>query len=202
MADQGELEGTAQMILTHAGEDGDDAPDIGKLARTVGPVVYARALRGHAEVARVGQEWRIYVRRGLPPAYRRFAIAHEIAEFWLLRERHLGDRIEHDANYVAAAMLTPRRAFLRAIREGLDRVALADEFGITQSHAVLREAELSGRPRALVTPQKVYLRGEGQWDESDARRQARKPGPGVCKTSLTDDPRRVVLDPAVGDDEF
>lgn len=193
--DAGELEGTANFVLHQAGEDGTEAPSLKALAATVGPVEYHRGLRGHAALARVGEQWRIYVRRGLPDVVARFAIAHEIAEFWLMVERHLGDWVEHDANYTAAAMLTPRAAFLRAIREGLDRVALADEFGITQTHAALREAELTGQPRAVVTPQRVYLRGDDQpWTEDQAKREARRPGPGVRKSVLTDAPRRVVLD--------
>lgn len=201
--EQLELEGIAEAILAEGGQEDDDVP---RLVRLVAAHLGAGAIEtapvrlpGDGALVRVHEDWRIYVRRGLSPERRSFAIAHELAEWWLrVRERYDGSNVEEAANYVAAAILSPRRAF-RLAREhlGPDFAALAKTFRVTETHVALREAELAQMPRAVVSPALVRLRGPQEWvwpDETVVRRWARGTVRGVRKVRLTDDPRRVVLD--------
>lgn len=84
------------------------------------------------------------------------------------------------ASFVGAAILLRRGPFLRALREGEPWHVLAERFGTTSTSVVLRSAELTGRPLAVVTPAHVYARGEARWpDEQTIRRWARHGAPGV-----------------------
>ncbi len=200
--EQLELEGIGEAILRFGDQQTDAPPQLGALvAAHLGPdaIEYAAHLRGDGALVRIYDDWRIYVRRGLPVERRAFAIAHELAEWWLrVRERYEGENVEHAANYIAAAILTPRRAFRLAIEDlGSDFGELASAFRVTETHAALREAEIAILPRAVVSPALVRVRGPESWawpDEGTVRGWARRPIPGVRKVRLTDDPRRVVLD--------
>jgi len=200
--EQLELEGVAEVILREGGQEDDEAPRLAKLVTAhlgAGAVEYASGLRGDGALVRVYDDWKIFVRRGLTIERRAFAISHELSEWWLrVRERYQGEDIEHVANSIAAAILSPRRAFRRAIEAyGGDFADLAAAFRVSQTHAALREAELANLPRAVVSPALVRLRGPDAWvwpDEAVVRRWARGVAPGLRKVRLTDDPRRVVLD--------
>ena len=197
-----ELEGIAEAVLRTGGQDDAEAPKLAALVRMhLGPeaLEYSHATPGDAALVRVYQDWRIYVRRGLSPERHAFAIAHELAEWWLrVRERYMGEDAEHAANYVAAAIMSPRRAFRRAVSAvGHDFADLADHFRTTETHVALREAEIDRRPRVVISPALVRVRGPEAWiwpNESTLRGWARRAPPSVRKTRLTDDPRRVVLD--------
>lgn len=197
-----ELERIGETILTHGGQELDAAPRLGQLVVShLGPeaVEYSSAVPGDGALVRIYDEWKIFVRRKLPIERRAFAIAHELAEWWLrVREQYQGEDVEHAANYIAAAVLSPRRAFWLALEDhGSDFVALARAFRVTETHAALREAELASIPRAVVSPALVRVRGPETWvwpEEGTLRRWARGSAPGLRKVRLTDDPRRVVLD--------
>jgi predicted transcriptional regulator len=201
--EQLELEGIAEALLREAGQDDDDVPRLAQLVTAhlgKNAVEYAPIrLGGDGALVRIREEWRIYIRRGLPVERRSFAIAHELAEWWLrVRERYQGEDVEHAANYIAAAVLSPRRAFRLALEQfGHDFRELAGAFRVTETHVALREAELARLPRAVVSPALVRVRGPEEWvwpDEAVVRRWARGAAPGLRKVRLTDDPRRVVLD--------
>lgn len=200
--DQSRAEGIGDAILAHGGQEADEAPNIGRLVVAhLGPnaVEYALLRNGDGALVRIYDDWRIYVRRGLSPERRAFAIAHELAEWWLrVRERYEAADVEDVANYVAAAVLTPRRAFRLALDEyGSNFGELAATFRITETHAALREAEIVRLPRAVISPALVRVRGPEEWawpDEPTLRHWARSSVPGLRKVRLTDDPRRVVLD--------
>lgn len=194
------LEGTASAILRAGGQDDDEPPALAALARAfLGPngVTIVPTLRTPGEVYRIHGEWRIALKAGLPLERKAFVLAHELAEWWLAtRERYVGEDVEDAANYVAAAILTPPRAFTRAIRRhGRDFSALARAFRVTETHAALREAEVHDLPRAVLAPVRVRVRGSVQWPpEEEIRRLARTGGPGIVSARLRDDPRRLVLD--------
>lgn len=199
--EQADIEGIAGEILESGGMADDEPPAIGKLARAhLGPECFDTLtnLPGDAALARVYDHWRIYLKRGLTPQRKAFAVAHELVEFWLkVHIRYYADNVEQVADGVAAALLCPRRAFQRAL--GLSFPELAEAFRISQTHAALRESEVTGHPRAVVSPKLVRVRG-GEWiwgTENQLRRtgQGQQSMPGVVKTKLTDDPRRFVLDP-------
>ena len=85
-------------------------------------------------------------------------------------------------------------AALRAVGE--DYAALARAFVVTQTSAALRVAEVTGRPRAVVTRHWVFVRGAPwAWGQSagDVRQLVRSRRPGLTRTRLRDRPERVVL---------
>jgi IrrE N-terminal-like domain len=176
-------------------------------ARPVSPVRLARQWLGphavttvrhsagwRAMLYRVGGATRIAVRAGLPAAYARFVVAHELAHV-LLGTGH-APALERACDALAAALTAPRPA-VEALRAelGEDFAAHAAEVGATETWAALRLAEVDGTPRAVVTPQRVYA--VGTWPPGlEARQLARAPRRGVVRRALSDDPRRLVLDVA------
>ena len=139
------------------GQDDGDAPRLAALVTKLlgqGAVEYVVGLRGDGALVRMHDTWRIYLKRRLPIERRAFAIAHELAEWWLrVRENYDGEDVEHAANYIAAAIMTPRRAFASSLRaHGHDFAELAADFRTTETHVALREAELAHMPRAVISP--------------------------------------------------
>lgn len=154
-------------------------------------------LRLEAYLARVGGEWRIYLREGLSPVRSRFNLGHEIAE-WALRREGIRDGhgmdVESSADALAAALLAPRPFATSACRaRGGSWTQLALDFGCTESCAALRYGEVTGEPLALVTPASIRERGApAPWPEDSLMRSA-APCPGVVKVRLRDDPNRIVV---------
>jgi hypothetical protein len=191
------VEGRASVLYERAGlDDGEQARSSLLTERLLGRgtvrLVHAAALPGVAALARVGPEWRIYVRASAPPQLRDFAILHELGH-WSLGV----DATEEHCDALAAALLLPRRAYLRAARElGPDWPALAECFGCSESAVSLRWGEVVGEPLALVAPSRVRVRGPAfSWpaEERAFRALARAPRPGLVAARLHDDQRRVVL---------
>lgn len=191
-----EIEGAAESVYAQARRDPDLAADPIELAEALlgaGSVrlVHAAALPGLASLARVGLEWRIYVRSSASEQRRAFAVLHELGHYVLGI-----DAGEGACDALAAALLLPRRAFMRAARElGADWPALASRFGCSESAVALRWGEVVSDPLALVAPRSVRIRGaDWAWPhEPGVRALARKPGPGLARARLTDDARRIVL---------
>lgn len=200
--EQLELEGIADGAYLDAGLDADQ-PHVARLARALlGPNAITKAPRpihGPAALVRIGDEWRIVIGRHLPPLYAHFAIAHELGHYLLRQHGYDGDDEERAADFLGAALIAPRRAFLAARRAvGEDLPDLARAFGMTETAVALRLGEVCHVPLAVVAPQTVRVRGPEEWvwpDESTLRRWARgRVQPGIRKVRLTDDPRRIVLD--------
>lgn len=202
--DAGDLEGLAEAAYREAGAAPDEAESPATIARALlgrdaVEVVPAGALRrSAASLVRVADQWRIYLRRG-EPSVMRFAVAHELAH-WLLRRAGLAGTEDEEtaADYLGAALVAPRRAFLAALRAlGRDLPELADAFVTTESLAALRFGETTLTPMALVRPGLVRVRSQLEfvWPEEETIRRwaSGKPPTGLAKTRLTDDPRRVVL---------
>jgi len=196
------VHGAAAAILRAAGHDEGDVPLVRALAEALlGPGAVVRvpghALRVPASIAIVQGRPRIYLRAGSDPVRERFLIAHELAEWALERDGYREPDIEDAADAIGAALVAPRRAFAAALRDLGERYdALAATFLATESLVALRVGETQHEPRALVTPQRVRARGPESWawpDEHEIRRAARTGRPGLRRTKLTDDPRRVVL---------
>lgn len=199
--EQLELEGIASAAYDEAEVD-VDRPDVVRLARKLlgkdaivrGP----RPLHGPAALVRVGNDWRIILSRSMPAQYELFAIGHELGHWLIARHGYRAEDEERAADFLGGALLAPRRAFLAARRAlGEDLEALAAAFRTTETGAALRLAEVTGQPLAVVAPQRVRVRGPEEWawpDEGTLRLWARRPAPGLRKTRLKDDPRRVVLD--------
>jgi len=201
-----ELEGIAEAAYRDAGLD-PEKPHVMRLARALlgqeailrGP----RPVHGPAALARVGDSWRIVVARNLDPLYALFAVGHELGH-WLIARHRLGlEDEESAADYLAGALLAPRPAFVGARRRlGEDLRALAQAFGTTETGAALRVGEVFRTPLAVVAPSRVRVRGPEDWSwpsEPTLRTWARRARPGVRRTRLGDDPRRVVLE--AGDED-
>lgn len=140
----------------------------------------------------------IRVRRRLPPARETFAVAHEVAEFWL-RGRH-DEEAEQSANLLAACLIMPRPAVARALEVlGRDLSALAEAFAVTETAVALRLAEIDDTPTLVVSAHHAWVRGAPfGWPEQieDMRRLAKcTPPTGIPieREQLRDDPRRVVI---------
>ena len=197
-----DLEGIAAAILREAGLDGTEQPDVAALAACLlGPdgLSFERGgLTRDAMLDAVGDDWVIRARIALPLHRLRFVVCHEIAEWWLsTRERYQGENIENAANYIAAALIAPPAAFRAALRyHGRDFRALAAAFVASETTIALRDAELHRIARVVVAPN-LRVRGPESfvWPaERILRGWAAEGGPGLARTRLTDDPRRVVLD--------
>lgn len=192
--DQADVEGLAAWAYRTAGVD-DDAPVsplelARKVLRSDVPIHRFHGLRTPTALARVGEEWRIYVRNRLTPRAMAWLTAHEVAEYILRIEGYRGADVETVADQVAAALRCPRRAYLRALRAcGTDWPELAAAFGTSQSSAVLRWGEVTGEPVLLVAPaHPPRPRGEPYlWPARGSS------GPGIVRERLTDDTRRTVL---------
>lgn len=200
MGAQLELEGIAEAAYEEAGMD-PERPHVPRLARALlGPEAIQRGprpLEGPAALVRVGKNWRIVIARSLPPLYALFAVGHELGHWLLARHGFRGEDEERAADYLGGALLAPRQAYSAAHRaHGDDFPALAGALSMTETGAALRLGEVTGTPLAVVSPGRVRVRGPEDWawpDEETLRRWARRPAPGLRKTTLTDDPRRVVL---------
>lgn len=193
-----ELEGLAEWAYRVARLP-DDVPAPGiELARRLlsndAPLV-----RGYASMpawlSKTPNGATINLRHGLSPTQLRWLVAHELAEWILEREDYREPDAEVVAEALAARLIAPRRAVVAALRWGLDVPELAEAFVAPQSSVLLRRAEVSEAPTALVTPARVYVRG-GEWGwpgEEEVRRLAAEPRPGLAKVQITDARRRVGL---------
>ena len=192
MTDLPHLEGLATGLYLDLGLDPQEAESPATIARKwLGAdalVVAPATLRVPACTFFVAGARRIAVKPHLPPAARRFWIAHELGHAILARAGE--EDSERAADYLGAALMAPRPL---ALAYDDDWRSLAADIGSTQTLAALRTAEVLGLPRAVVTPQRVYLRGPESFVWPLARRQIER-FPGVRKTPLTDDERRFVLD--------
>lgn len=199
MLEQVEIERLVEELYRIAGFDGDEPVAPETLVRvTMGDralrFVDGSVLRHNAAVARVGTEWRVYLRRGLPDVTRRFSVAHELSEWFLARLAGV-DRthIEQSADCMAAAVLAPKPYAARVCKKRGGRWRqLALDFGCTESCAALRFGEVTGKPLALATRFTVRERGEPiPWPSLE---ELQSPGmcPGIRKARLRDDMSRVV----------
>lgn len=123
-----------------------------------------RSMRLAAYLQAIENGWQIVVNPTAPDL--RFHIAHELGE-WALRTiaRFRGDDAarERAANYIAAAILAPEPAILRAHASLGERPrSIAAWFQLSQTATVLRLAEVVGDERAVVTKTgNVLLRTQG-----------------------------------------
>jgi hypothetical protein len=195
--DIADLEGEAQALYRAGGFSmAAPAPSVGLARRLLGDEAVRVApaqllLDGNGALVRVGSDWRIYIRGSAPPRAKRFALLHELAHWALGAE---ATEVECDA--LAAALLVPRQAFLLALGGLGERLPrLAQHFNTTESCIALRHGEATDAPMVLVTPYTVRARGaEWSWPtETKLRAWARRPGPGLRKARLRDEPERVVL---------
>lgn len=186
------MDGVARRMYEQAGFDCDEPASPVALAdsllgRGCVRAVHASRLSGDGAIAWVRGNWRIYVRSRLEGYALRFVVLHELSH-WELGP----DATEDECDALAAALLVPRRAFLAAMSEcGDDLAKLAACLDVSESFAALRLGEVTGEPIALVSPERVRVRGE-IWGWPDER-VLREGAAGLRRIRLTDDRRRYVL---------
>lgn len=195
--DSGELEGIAAGLFDEAGQDPCDPPNVMRMIRSLlGADGFRRGSNlvvGRACLAQTPGGPRIYATR----AATLHDVLHELAHWALRRAGYVGEREEQNANYIAGALLMPRRAMATASRDRLTLPELAERFRTSETCAALREAEVQRLPRVIVAPKHIHVRGPEEWiwpAETTLRSWAKRGKPGLRKTQLTDDPGRVVLD--------
>ncbi len=198
-----DLESIADALHARAGSEPDDPATPIALARLILGrenlrTVDSRWLKQDGVLCRVHGNWQIWVRRNLPAPRLAFVVAHELLELELLKAGYTGEDAEQAANYGAAAVLAPRRAFQRALRSiGENLEELAEAFVTTETMAGLRLGEVTGQPIVLLSRSHYWIRGaEWVWpNEPTLRRIATRTTlpTGLRRTRLKDDPRRVML---------
>ncbi len=192
--DLADVEGDAALLRKLANEE-ELVSTYALTKRLLGAPPEMASIRTEACLCRLGGTWRIYVRRRTPAARARWLVGHELGH-WLYRERGL-PREEEEArcDAMGAALVVPRRAFQEAIRNlGGHRVhRLASAFVTTQSIALLRIGEVTGRPGALVRQRDALVRGEAFGWPPDLQRAAQRPPPELHPLRITDEIGRVGL---------
>ncbi len=193
------LEDEQEAVYRFAGLDPDKAASSLELTRGLGlgaPRFGAR-IKAVGVLARVRQEWIPFVRTGTSPAKARFVVGHEIAHWWL-EERcgaRGGARTEARCDALGAFLAVPRAVFLRARQaHGDDVRAIAEELKTTQSIALLRLGETTGRPSAVVRSMGAIVRGEPlRWPSLELASVRRARFPGLRKVRIDDEARRLGL---------
>jgi hypothetical protein len=188
--DSYELEGMAEEAYARAGGSPSDVWRPSTIARRLGiQLMREPNSMARGRITLDGDCPRITVRAGLPRPIEEWTIGHEIGHFLGLRQDQ-----EREADYFGAALQMRRRPFLRALyQRGNAWHELGPIFGATSTSAALRAAELEERAMAIVTPARVYPHLI-QLPEHEIRRLARVGGPGLARTQLEDDRRRIVLE--------
>jgi hypothetical protein len=191
-----DVQGEGDLILRVHRFPTDQRPNIRALLKVwvgVEPE-WARIRTEGARCVLNGQP-RIFCRHGTPLARAIFIWLHEGAHIHFDAAGLRCDPVELEerCNALAAALLAPREAFRAATRARGHRVyELAREFRTTQSLALLRLGEVTGRPVVLLRPPTPIVRGdEFAWpDEAGLRRAVKAPPPNVHPLRIVDEPRR------------
>lgn len=202
--DAAAVEGLAVDFYRRLGFEADRPIDTFRLARKLlgaDAVERGTGLVGlSATTFIVNGRRRIAVNRKLSVSYAQHALGHELGHIVLDELGYREADLEAACDMFGAAVMAPIpavRAMLRSF--GRDHEAIADEVGSTQTWAALRVAECLRIPRAIITPQRLYVRGPEafEWGPEDSLRRlarSRVLRPGVTKAKLTDDPSRIVID--------
>lgn len=196
--DVAEVEALAVATYRRLGFDPAEPVSTFKIARAMlGPNAIEKGtlVAVAAQLFTVKGERRIAYSRKLAPEYASFHVAHELGHVLCDEVGFRGPRLEQVCDQLAAALMAPLPAIGALVRAGVTHEELADEVVATQTWAALRIAEYLKIPRAVLTPARVYVRGDEsfRWPLS-VRKLATKDVPGIRRTSLTDDPARLVLD--------
>jgi len=186
--DLAELEGWAGAMLRASNVDTDGPVPVVALARAVTGHAPRWTSLPQASVVRGGV---IYLRRGLPLTKAREAVCHELAE--VAHAGYCGADIEARCDTLGAMLLAPRGAFRRAVTRLGHRVhELAKVFCCSQSLALLRVGEVTGRPVMLLTPRGQLARGDAfGWPSTSTLVRALRDGRSrVHPLQITDAPDR------------
>lgn len=193
------VERLARQVYQLAGVAEDRAVCPVELARRIlgeDAVIIARQLSSEGYLLPIAGRWRIVVRAGLSKRRLAHVVGHELGH-WICRAEGVPDD-EEQCDAIGAAIVAPAPAFASALARRPAKLRdLAWLFSTSESLVALRYAEVTRKPLALVTPERVRLRGHHDWPpENELRALARSGGgEGLRAVRLRDDPRRIVLAP-------
>lgn len=192
-----EVEGDALAFLDWAGVDARDPVSVAALCvAATGRRPRQVALDGEARLEPREEGLEVLVNRALAPARARLKVGHELGHWWYQRVGYRGADIEHRCDLFGAAIIAPWPAFKTAMRHAGHRVhELAQRFATTQSLALLRVGEVSGRPVMLLRPAGHIVRGEPfEWPSTSTMVRALREGRrAVHPLRINDEPNRVGL---------
>ena len=153
------MAGVAQWVLDSAGvDDSGPTPMAALCAKRLGsPPRWISGLPMEAKLE--GKV--VLLRAGVPATRARWLVGHELAHDALNEVGYREPDVEDVADAVGAALVAPSRAVRLAIAAaGGHRVyAIADAFATTQSLALLRIGEVTGRPVLLTRKGAPIARG-------------------------------------------
>jgi hypothetical protein len=180
-----DAESIANNLLRHARLDIGEPVDPRIIAHRLGLELEPRAPRGCHEVIENGV---IYYdpSRGLGP------ILHGLGHYAV---QLMGAEIRDErlAISVTARLKVPMPAFKRAIRAGLGRHSLAQQFGVKETCVALRYGEATGEPIAIITPSRIYAAGEWPWPAEDVLRRMVRERHRTIRTERMRDPKRLLV---------
>lgn len=179
--DSADLDRLAKEVRARARLKDDElerAPEI--IVRILGPrsIAVSRSMRCAGRLDRDERGYVIVVREGARDM--NFTLAHELAH-WALIEiaRFKGPRLaeERAANYVAAAILAPKRSVQRASKIWDSLPEMAEAFGLAKTSMNLRLGEVLHDDRFVVTVSGNVLRRDSMHHltDEDIRAEARSP---------------------------
>jgi hypothetical protein len=153
-----DVEGDAMVIYGMAKADPEEPPSIAELCLELTKREPGFAtLRNEARLV----DQQVIVRPGTFAPRARWLAAHELAEWYYAFIGYDGDDIEERCDACGAALVAPRPAFRLAMKvRGGAVYALASDFATTQSLALLRIGEVTGRPVRLLRWPRPITRGE------------------------------------------
>lgn len=200
--DHDDIEGEAGAIIRAAGLDDEEPTDMRALCiATTGSAPEFARLTTEASSAIINGRARVFVRRGTSPARARWLVGHELAEIHLAARGYSEPDIEHVCDAMGAALAVPRRAYLRARQiHGDAHREIAIALGTTESVALLREGEATGRPVSVIRAAGAIVRGEPfVWPvRLELRRAKRARHESIERSAIRDEGDRVGLRAVVG----
>lgn len=189
-----EVEGDVRSFWLTIGADPDDPPDIPTACeQAMGHAPAFVPLRQEARLQPVEGGYQPQIRRGTPAARARWLAGHEMGEFFYKLINYDQPDIDEKCDAFGAAIVCPAAAFKAAVRRLGHRVhTLADEFGTTQSVALLRLGEVVGRSVMLLRPGGPIARGEPfEWPTTSTLVRALTEGrSAVHPLRIKDEPNR------------
>lgn len=180
----------AAWIYSRARVDEEDPPGPVGLARRIVSVVRSD---DHGPNGAKLDEGVIHVGRRLQGSALTWLVAHELAELAIRVADYRGEDAERLADSGAAAIIMPRRAFLKHARH-MSISDMAKLYDVSCTAASMRFGEVTGRPVAIIAPTHIHIRGEDwEWGDLPGLAKAKAAPEEVERAMLFDDHRRVRL---------
>ena len=167
-----EAEADAEQLQRMAGAFAEEGIRTRELARRLEVEIVRAfgirlAMRREAELSRIRGRWTIHLFQKMTPEREAWIIGHELGHY-LFRVR--GSRPaneERRADAIGAALVAPRALFGAAAKRIGHRVhLLAQMFETTQSLALLRIGEVTGRPVLLLRSEPVARGAPFEWSDA------------------------------------